>query len=574
MQYKGTKNIAKISADFDDLAQFNIADPYIDSAKHIRAMYRRMAEYFAAYNQAVKNAHRDDPAAACRSVMFNVQQTAKTLVRLCMYQLADRRKKAADRSGKIPAAADLRLNSNAPFALSTNRVRIKNEVGCLSLGTVDNHLDRLQECGFIVKRVFKGTRANFELHIHPVFLLISDRADSRYNPQEQPIPQIRLPQNLHLFYNIKENLNNITTCGSNVQGCKKAGSGSKIFTTPPHNAIPPALSAAFAKIFVTTSERGRCPAKEGNAPDNPKLADAVRRIRELGASEDAIAKILANADKDSKKITEKNVKQCKTAPLPLMQDGIPRNCRDCTDFGLVSACKNCAGRETLKMSDLGSYWLGKDKEKWGNAGRRRDADPAYRRRFYATLLIAFAIQELFARHNLYDSEQRRSFRIILERGDVYFKGCFTTEQYEREIWRYFERIKAAKKYAENHCFSFANIYPSAYFDPDSECRCHFRHTEKWINASHYYKCSQAAMQRQRREHRFLGEIFKSLRENPSMDNFLFCEAVMRRNIPQCEKVLYQFYQALLYEYNILLKPNDNENNKTGDVPLPDGNAPP
>jgi hypothetical protein len=115
-----------------------------------------------------------------------------------------------------------------------------------------------------------------------------------------------------------------------------------------------------------------------------------------------------------------------------------------------------------------------------------------------------------------------------------------------------------------------------YFDPDSDCLCHFRHTEKWLEASHDYKREREKMKKWYKEHRLLGEIFASLRCNPTLDNFLYCEAVMHRNIPQCEKVLYQFYEALLYEYNIILKPNKNEynNTKTGDAPCPNGNAPP
>jgi hypothetical protein len=129
---------------------------------------------------------------------------------------------------------------------------------------------------------------------------------------------------------------------------------------------------------------------------------------------------------------------------------VPQNCRCCTDYGMVAECRNCKGKETMKISELDSFWIDSRNvsdrideamrhpagSRWGNVGRRKDSDPVFRRRFYATLLVSFASEKLFARHKLYDSERRRMFSIFLERKDAYFKGCSSVEQYERELYRY------------------------------------------------------------------------------------------------------------------------------------------
>ncbi|GHT73018.1 hypothetical protein FACS189456_2940 [Bacteroidia bacterium] len=123
----------------------------------------------------------------------------------------------------------------------------------------------------------------------------------------------------------------------------------------------------------------------------------------------------------------------------------------------------------------------------------------------------------------------------------------------------------------------ANIYPVAYFDPDSNCKCHFKFTEVWLKKRQDYKQNREKMKRWRKEHKLLGEVFNSLRDDPTIDNFLHCEAVVRRNIPTYKETLYKFYEGLLYEYNIINKPNDSneqQHSATGQVPCANGTSPP
>lgn len=76
----------------------------------------------------------------------------------------------------------LGVNPCLPYILHTNRVVIGKRTG-KDGATVWRNIQRLIEAGVIVRKVNHGPRSNFELHINPVFLLISDME----NPENAPI---------------------------------------------------------------------------------------------------------------------------------------------------------------------------------------------------------------------------------------------------------------------------------------------------------------------------------------------------------------------------------------------------
>jgi hypothetical protein len=92
-------------------------------------------------------------------------------------------------------------------------------------------------------------------------------------------------------------------------------------------------------------------------------------------------------------------------------------------LGLIKECKNCTGKEITNIFDF----LVEQ-----GCAQRLQQDPIYRRRYYVTALIGVAMETVFEHHNIYDSERRKLFSLLMERSDVYFKGCFTAEQYHKD----------------------------------------------------------------------------------------------------------------------------------------------
>ncbi len=187
----------------------------------------------------------------------------------------------------------LQLNPLRPYVLTTNRAEIKRRTG-KDGSTAWRNLERLQEAGVIVMKVNHGTRANFEIHINPVFLLISDYAaetDAPFDFLQLTTENQASPADLRAkctpFEKSKNPSNNeiIDVDNANLKGIAHPGNGVTSLTrtdrntdrnTGEHGTAGDDVQGHSSKVQAGTAEKEQVPAAP--APTNEERIAHVRRL--------------------------------------------------------------------------------------------------------------------------------------------------------------------------------------------------------------------------------------------------------------------------------------------------------
>lgn len=143
-----------------------VKNPYI-SPRHFYSIMARYDSFAHTMNGLVRELRRDGQRV----------QTLKSGHRAMFQDIVNQIKGQMDRHRRLFADTPqfLQYSPFKPYVLTTNRAEIRRRTG-KDGSTAWRNLQRLHEAGIIVLKVNHGTRANFELHINPAFLLISDYA--------------------------------------------------------------------------------------------------------------------------------------------------------------------------------------------------------------------------------------------------------------------------------------------------------------------------------------------------------------------------------------------------------------
>ncbi len=165
-----------------------IKNPFIAPRQFYNIM-ARYDSYALTYNTLVRELRKDGQAA----------QTLKSGHRAMFQDFVNQIKGQMERQRRLFADTPnfLQLNPCKPYALSTNRAEIKRRTG-KDGSTAWRNIQRLHEAGIIILKENHGTRSNFELHMNPVFLLISDHSATTDAPvdflqlasENRPSPEV------------------------------------------------------------------------------------------------------------------------------------------------------------------------------------------------------------------------------------------------------------------------------------------------------------------------------------------------------------------------------------------------
>lgn len=166
-------------AEKNELTTGSVRIPFIANGSFRRIM-ERFDAFTEVYNKAV-NTMRSE-AEPKQRIKY---QTIKSVHRALFEDLVNQVKgqMAKQRHTFEDNERFLSINPCNPYVLSTNRVIIGKRTG-KDGATVWRNIQRLIDAGVIVHKVNHGSRANFELHINPAFLLISDATNTDYVPIE------------------------------------------------------------------------------------------------------------------------------------------------------------------------------------------------------------------------------------------------------------------------------------------------------------------------------------------------------------------------------------------------------
>ena len=117
------------------------------------------------------------------------------------------------------------IDFSKPFLIRTNNVALSNRMHCAPR-SIQNYIQRLTSCGFILSKKFRGTNASYELYLNPSWLLVSGvenhfltatKNKSEVTENEDITKGIRktLPLNerLELKRNLNNNYNTVESCG-------------------------------------------------------------------------------------------------------------------------------------------------------------------------------------------------------------------------------------------------------------------------------------------------------------------------------------------------------------------------
>ncbi len=117
------------------------------------------------------------------------------------------------------------IDFSRPFLVRTNNVALSNRMHCAPR-SIQNYIQRLTSCGFILSKKFRGTNASFEVYLNPSWVLVSgvenysstsssDKNELTENEEDTKGMRKTLPLNerLELKRNINNNYNIVESCG-------------------------------------------------------------------------------------------------------------------------------------------------------------------------------------------------------------------------------------------------------------------------------------------------------------------------------------------------------------------------
>lgn len=164
--------------------------PYINTKAHIGEIMRRYDDFAGKYNAIIQRKREEVPEAA--SDFQTLKPTHRAIFKDIVFELSRNMQKDIRNHEEIQTeqANDgllKLLNIRNPlcgdgfFVCHTNRYQLAKH-STKEESTIYRNILRLIEAGVIKTKVGHGKKADFELHIHSHFLLVSDRANPEYNP--------------------------------------------------------------------------------------------------------------------------------------------------------------------------------------------------------------------------------------------------------------------------------------------------------------------------------------------------------------------------------------------------------
>ena len=178
----------------------NLSIPYIHP-KAFHKIMERFDTYASAYN-SLANEMRQQGANHAQTLKSTHRALFQALVNIVKGKLEWKRKMFQGNN-----VIDLSIDANEPYILLTNNKEIGRRTG-KDASTVYRNIQRLMDAGIILAKIGHGTRADYELHINPTFLLIDDYMQSQ-NAHEIEAAERGLAAKCKPIKNNKNILNNI-----------------------------------------------------------------------------------------------------------------------------------------------------------------------------------------------------------------------------------------------------------------------------------------------------------------------------------------------------------------------------
>jgi len=163
--------------------------PYINTRAHLAAMMQNYDAFAGQYNADINAKRKAEPKQ--QEKYQTLKPTHRAIFKDLILEIGKKMLQHINNYEKINAEQGntgtfklLRnpLIGDGFFVCSTNRYQLSKH-SAKELSTVYRNILRLMEAGVIMKKVGHGKKSNFELHINADFLLVSDRANPEYNPQ-------------------------------------------------------------------------------------------------------------------------------------------------------------------------------------------------------------------------------------------------------------------------------------------------------------------------------------------------------------------------------------------------------
>lgn len=192
--------LATIAVELSQEAEKNLSVPFI----HPKAFHKIMQRYdtYASTYNSLANEMRAQGAKHPQTLKSTHRALFQALVNIVKGKLEWKR-----RTFQGNDIIDISIDANQPYVLLTNNKEIGKRTG-KNASTVYRNIQRLMDAGIILLKVGHGTRANYELHINPTFLLIDDYMQTE-NAHEMGQAESGLDAKCKPIKNNKNSLNNI-----------------------------------------------------------------------------------------------------------------------------------------------------------------------------------------------------------------------------------------------------------------------------------------------------------------------------------------------------------------------------
>ena len=164
--------------------------PYINTRAHLTKMMDNYDLFAQSYNDQINEKRTNNPES--RAEYQTLKPTHRALYKDLILEMGKKMLQNIKNYNRINteqgnagtfALLSSGICGDGVFVCSTNRYQLSKH-NAKELSTIYRNIKRLMEAGLISRKVGHGTKKNFELHINADFLIVSDYANSAYNPLE------------------------------------------------------------------------------------------------------------------------------------------------------------------------------------------------------------------------------------------------------------------------------------------------------------------------------------------------------------------------------------------------------
>ena len=175
-------------------------------------------------------------------------------------------------------------------------------------------------------------------------------------------------------------------------------------------------------------------------------------------------------------------------------------------------------------SEINDFHTGKN---YAEKMRMQEERAITRTKRFSVILVEYMLRVLFSTHNIYPAERKNAYGVA----EYYFRELHTEQQCAVAMEHYRQRIDMAGRYLDNHPeFSFKNIYPSAYLNPQNT-RCGFDTTRKWVKQQEKYRAMKREAKALRTEQSIFDNAITRWHQSHTLENYMKISSYVKTRIP-------------------------------------------